>query len=800
MADKETEKKVLPKRGKWKRGTKKQARPSTSMKIRANGVIMSITLLIAALLIINVFYISVIQNDYYTEMANSRQFSSINIPATRGSIYDANGTILAQSATVYRIFVDPGLFRDEMETVEKKNQSLVEAQLKGEIEEADIVDVNELKDQIAQKLSELLSIEKQTILDAFEKNNNYEVLKRQVEKTTADKIIDFVSEVHPPNSGRKIVLHSITRQSDIKRYYPQNELAASVIGFNNSDGKGFYGIEKYYNDYLSGIDGKTITARDANGNEMPYRYSKTYDAQNGDDVYLTIDMTLQTYLENALTDMVDTFKVEQRGCGIMLNAKTGAVLAMASVGGFDLNDPYRIYDENVLAQINAIEDEEERSKALGEQREKQWRNKCVSETYIPGSVFKVFTASSGLEEDVISYNSTFHCDGHLMVADRKIGCWNLSGHGDETFEEILTNSCNPAFISIGLGLGKTLFSQYFEAFGLTDKTGIDLPGETRSVYTPLSRMGEVELASSSFGQTNSISPIEMAVGYAAVINGGTLLKPYVVSKIVDNDGNVVLSNDKTVRRQVISADTSAEMRKALQAVVDSNGGSNAYIKGYKIGGKSGTAQKLMGKYTEADMKFIASYCCFAPADDPEIVLLIVADEPYGHDERYYGSTVAVPYARSIMEKALPYLGYYPEYSAEEQARLDVTIPMLIDMNVEEAKKLLEDMELKCEIEGEGEIVNVQTPITGSAVSKGSTILLYTDSEINEEYVTVPYVTGLTMAEANQKFAEAGLNYVAKGASANRNDVKVLLQSVKGGTLVEKWSVVTLDIGSTDRTG
>lgn len=801
-----TDRKPVISNKKW-HGKPKNAqaeRPSQSMKIRANGLILTMTLVMAFLLILNIFNISVVNHDEYIGMANSRQFGSIEIPAKRGSIYDTNGTILAQSATVYRIYVDPGLFRSEMETIEANNQKYIEAAAeaakKGEPSTADIIDTAALKEQIINYLSEQLKIEKKKVSDAFEAKSNYVVLKKQVEKNTADKILEYVTNVPVTGSSRHPNLSSITRESDTKRYYPQNELAASVIGFNNADGRGVYGIEAYYDDYLSGIDGKTITAKDANGNEMPYRYSKTYDAQDGNDVYLTIDMTLQTYMENALTDMVETFSVEKRGCGILMNAKTGAILGMASVGGFDLNDPYAIYDQKKLDEINAIEDEDERSKAIAEQRETQWRNKCVSETYIPGSVFKVYTASSALEENVISYSDTFYCEGHIDVAGENINCWNQRGHKSETFEDILINSCNPAFVGIGQKLGRDLFCQYFEAFGLTEKTGIDLPGETKSVYKKKADMHEVELASSSFGQTNSLTPIEMITGYASVINGGYLLKPYVVSKIVDNEGNVVLSNEKTVRRQVISSETSAEMRKALQAVVENNGGSNAYIKGYKIGGKSGTAQKIMGSIKKEDMKFLASYCCFAPADDPEIVLLIVADEPYGLDERYYGSTVAVPYARTIMEKALPYLGYYPDYTADDAEKQDVKIPMVIDDNLITAEEKLESRGLKYVVEGEGDIVNMQIPITNSMVSKGSTVVLYTDKEFTAEYVTVPYVTGLTLKEASKKFEEIGLNYVAKGASTDRSDVKVLLQSVPGGTTVQKWSVVELDFGTTDESG
>lgn len=792
----------------WRRGTRAAgAKPSVSMKKRANAVILSVMFVAAAALIVNLFKIMIVDHALYIERANSRQFDSITLPAARGSIYDANGTVLAQSATVYRIFVDPALFVRELASIEERNKKLIE-DAEGKLDEdgqpvvPDVVSTDELRRSLTAFLAEQLEIPEQDITDALDQQDKrYVVLKQKVEKTRADRVLEYVTHIQMAGSKRTISLESVSRQSDTKRYYPQNELAASVIGFMNNDGKGFYGIESYYDSNLSGIDGKTVTAVDANGNEMPYRYSKTYPAQDGDDVYVTIDMTLQTYLENAITDMVDTFQVANRACGIILDAKTGAVRAMASVRGFDPNDPYAIYDQLTKSQIMLLPEGEERDKAVGVARETQWRNKCVTETYIPGSVFKVFTASSGLEENKISYSDHFYCDGKVIIqgAANPFRCWKRKGHGSETFEEILTNSCNPAFISIGQKLGKELFCRYFEAFGLTEKTGIDLPGETSSVYIPLSRMGEVELASSSFGQTNSLSPIEMVTGYAAVVNGGYLLQPYVVSKIVDKDGNVVMSNEKTVRRQVISEETSAEMRRALQAVVENNGGSNAYIKGYKIGGKSGTAQKVVKGVAESDWEYVASYCCFAPADDPEIVMLIMADEPNRKID-YYGSSVVVPYSRSVLEKALPYLGYYPEYTAEEQAKLDVTIPLLIDVSVEDAKTRLAELGLKCEVIGDGTDVNKQTPVTGSAVSKGSTVLLYTGSATEEQSATVPYVVGKSMAEANAQLAAAGINYVAKGAAADRTNVKVLLQSIPAGTTVDKWSVISIDLGVSDESG
>lgn len=780
--------------------------PSKSMKIRANAVILSVIFLASLGLIINLGRIMLVEHTRYTDMANSRQFGTIALPAARGSIYDANGAVLAQSATVYKIFVDPGLFRQELEMIETRNDELLEEAAKnakdGDGQRPDIVDTQVLTDQVCAYLADMLELSPNTVKAAFEtENSNYVVLKKQVEKSKADRVMEYMEKIHVPGSERDITLSSISRESDVKRYYPQNELAASVIGFNNAEGHGIYGVEAYYDSYLSGIDGKTVTAKDANGNEMPYRYSKTYPAQDGDDVYLTIDMTLQTYLENAVSDMVETYQVANRGCGVMLNAKTGAVMAMATAGGFDLNSPYEIADPDVRAEIDLMPDGEEKDKALSEARETQWRNKVVAETYIPGSVFKVFTASSALEEDKISYDDRFYCSGSVEVVpgEPPMHCWRLSGHGSESFEQILINSCNPAFIDIGQRLGKDLFFRYFEAYGLTEKTGIDLYGETGSVYQSLETMGPVELASSSFGQTNSISPIQMVTGYAAVVNGGYLLKPYVVSKVVDSSGNVVLSNEKTVRRQVISAETSAEMRKALQAVVDNNGGSNAYIHGYKIGGKSGTAQKLMGNYNASDYEFIASYCCFAPADDPEIVLLIMADEPNKSID-YYGSSVVAPYSRAILEKVLPYLGYYPEYTEEEQKNLDVMIPLLVDSEVAAAKDELDKLGLQYEIVGDGQFVNQQTPVTGSSVSKDGTVMLYTGAAAVKEYVSVPAVVGKTPAQARKELSDAGLNFVVKGASAERSDVKILQQSVTAGTTVEKWTSIELNVGSADQTG
>ncbi|CDD52658.1 penicillin-binding protein transpeptidase domain protein [Ruminococcus sp. CAG:379] len=780
---------------------------TAQMKTRMNVWVLGAMMVLALAVIINLFKVSIIQNKEYQEMANNNHFGSITIPANRGSIYDANGKILAQSATVYKIYIDPVLFRKELSGyTQKETDRMADAAKNGESYTP--VDMNAKKDELVQFLARTLDIKEETVREAMEKNTQYYVLKTQVEKPTADQILEYVNnivvgqEVNKAGEikDRTISFASITTESDTKRYYPQNSMAASVIGFTNSDGDGLYGLEALYDDYLHGTDGKTISAKDVNGNEMPYRYSKTYDAQDGNSLYLTIDTTLQTYLESNLAEMVTKCQVNNRACGIIMNAKTGAVLAMATYPGFDLNEPYVIADPAVQEYLDTLSEGEYKT-AYVEAREKQWKNKAITELYQPGSVFKVITASAGFEESVIKLTDTFNCTGGVVVVDGvpPIHCSKRTGHGVQDFTTALTNSCNPAFMEIGKRLGATKFFQYFSAFGLTEKTGIDLPGEVPSYYKDLEDMGPVDLAVCSFGQTNIVTPIEMITAYAAAINGGYLMKPYVVSKVVDTDGNVIKTTEPEIRRQVVSEETSAIMRKALEDVVNNKGGSNAYIKGYRIGGKSGTSQKIGGSISsgdEDDMQYVASYACFAPADDPEIIMLIMADEP-NKAITYYGSTVVVPYARKVLEKVLPYLGYYPEYTEEEQAKLGVKVPFLEDESVETAKSKLDSLGLKYEIVGEGENVYSQTPITGMQVPKGGTVILYSEPIETENTVDVPNVMGMKLSQANALLTSHGLNYVTAGASADRSDVTIVSQSLEPGSTVAKWSVMEIEFAVND---
>ncbi len=720
---------------------------------KRNIVIMGIMFACALAVSINVFKVSVVDNEYYQEKANKTQFGSMTISANRGSIYSSDGSILAQSATVFKVYIDPKNFKEH----DQKNLDIT-------------VDF----------LSETLELDKQSIIDKINKTDTqYQVLKNKVEKPIVDKINTFLDEHN---------MTSIKTSEDIKRYYPQGELAASVIGFTNYDGEGWYGIEAYYDDELSGVDGKVISAKDAYSQEMPYKYSKLYDAEDGNSLQLTIDTTLQYYLEKNLQDMYNTYQLDNRACGIIMNANTGAILAMATCPGFDLNSPSEITDQRTLNELGLIANEEERSNAEANARELQWKNKAVSEIYIPGSVFKVFTSSAGFEENVLSLDDTFYCSGSLTVAGQPIRCWNRNGHGSQTFKDALTNSCNPAFMEIGKRLGAENFFYYFEAFGLTDKTGIDLPSEISSYYAPEDRLGPVELASSSFGQTNKVTPIEMITAYASVINGGKLLVPYVVDKVIDSDGNTIKTTETTVKRQVISEETSATMRDCLEYVVNTNGGSNAYIKGYRIGGKSGTSQKL-DEYNEANMRYVASYVCFAPADNPEIIMLIMADEPTTGE--YYGSVVAVPCARSILEEVLPYLGYYPEYSDEELATLDVTVPSVEDTTLNNAENTLTDLGLTYEVVGHGDMVVSQTPISGSSIAQGGKIILYTEANQEQEFVEVPNLTGYSLTEANNLLSSLNLNYVASGASTEREDATVYSQSYNEGEHVPVGTIIEL---------
>lgn len=763
--------------------------PTAKMKFRTNVVIQIAMMLFACAIIINLFKVSVVQNKKYEALANNYHFGTMRLEAQRGAIYDATGTPLAWSATVYNVYIDPQLFRDEMDDVQKNNESKQAAADKNGKTATDIVDVATLRENIATYLAGKLNLEKADIEKAFDADGRYYILQTQVEKNVADEIENYFDNLN---------LVSFATEATTKRYYPQEELAASVIGFTNGDGDGQYGLEYQYNDYLAGVDGRIISAQAANGEEMPYRYSTTYEAENGASLYLTLDTTLQYYLEKAISEMSVEFNVQQRACGIIMNPKTGAIYAMATYPSFDLNQPSVIYDTTVAKKLDSLTGQEY-SDAYQEARETQWKNKAISEIHFPGSVFKVVTTAAAMEEKLIDLqNDSFYCNGSFTVMGETIGCSNRNGHGAQSFTKALTNSCNPAFMEIGLRLGTSKFSYYFKGFGLTEKTGIDLPGEANSLYISEDVMSNVDLASSSFGQANKVTPIQTITAYAAAINGGKLVTPYLVEQIVDADGNIVMEHQTEEKRQVVSEATSQTVREQLEAVVENNPTHNAYIEGYRIGGKSGTAEKL-DEYDGVEMKYAASYGCFAPADDPEVIMLIIADEP-DNIINYYGSAVVTPYAKTVMSEILPYLGFYPEYTDEEYADRNVTVPLVQEKSLDSATATLDDMGLSYEVVGEGSSVVSQCPKTGAVIEKGGKVILYTEENTEPEVVEVPNLVGLSAAEANTALTQLGLNIVTMGASSDNADAKVQFQSEPAGTSVEVGTVINLTMSINDQSG
>ncbi len=754
--------------------------PTAKMKFRANVIIQIAMLIFSCFIVGKLFKVSVIDNSKYEALANNYHFGTMRLEAQRGAIYDATGTPLAWSATVYNVYIDPQLFRDEMEDVEKNNENKKAAAEKSGESAKDLIDIAMLKENIAVYLAGKLNLEKEDVLKAFEAEGRYYILQTQVEKSVADEIDNYFDNLN---------LVSFATEATTKRYYPQEELAASVIGFTNGDGDGQYGLEYQYNDYLAGVDGRIISAQAANGEEMPYRYSTTYEAENGASLYLTLDTTLQYYLEKAISEMSVEFNVQQRACGIIMNPKTGAIYAMATYPSFDLNQPSVIYDTTVAKKLDSLTGQEY-SDAYQEARETQWKNKAISEIHFPGSVFKVVTTAAAMEEKLIDLqNDSFYCNGSFTVMGETIGCSNRNGHGAQSFTKALTNSCNPAFMEIGLRLGTSKFSYYFKGFGLTEKTGIDLPGEASSLYISKDVMSNVDLASSSFGQANKVTPIQTITAYAAAINGGKLVTPYLVEQIVDADGNIVMEHQTEEKRQVVSEATSQTVREQLEAVVENNPTHNAYIEGYRIGGKSGTAEKL-DEYDGVEMKYAASYGCFAPADDPEVIMLIIADEP-DNTINYYGSAVVTPYAKTVMSEILPYLGFYPEYTDEEYAERNVTVPLMMEKSLENAKSTLDDMGLSYEVVGEGNRVLSQCPKTGSVIEKGGKVILYTEEDVEPQVVKVPNLINMTAAEANAALTQLGLNIVTLGASSEDADAKVQFQSEEAGTSVEIGTVISL---------
>ncbi|MCL2108985.1 MAG: penicillin-binding transpeptidase domain-containing protein [Oscillospiraceae bacterium] len=795
----------------------KNAAPSRAMKVKLYAV-FALILLFMSLITYNLFNTAIVNAEYYRSKANAQQLRSFTIPANRGTIYDANGKILAQSKTVWTIVIAPKTIQDNHEVFQTQRHSAAMREYYQNLEDGvpAILPVSDTvydeASEICRMLADIFELDYDDLMKLCrESEYNFEIIKKQVEKPQVDALNEFKLKYG-------IGVYSVYAVEDTKRLYPNGSLAANVIGFTNYDNMGIYGVEAYYDEYLQGTNGLFVMAMDANNRIMPFDYEMRHEAQNGNSLYLTIDEVLQHYLEKNLEIAHSQHLPDNRATGIVMNANTGAILAMATYPSFDLNDPsvlsdfdYEKLEQERIRKVNDTliingfhtgteadltpEQVEKIDRDMVEMhsvlRETQWKNKAISELYFPGSVFKVITMANALEEHLISESTGFFCGGVSTIADTNFHCWNIAGHGSvDNLTIAITKSCNPAFIEIGRRLGTNKFCDYFEAFGFTNKTGIDLPGEANSLYLKRESMGPVELASSSFGQTNKITPLQMITAYAASVNGGHLVTPYVVDKIIDKDGNIIKSNQPNIRRQVISEDTSALVRQILEDVVTVNGGNNAYIAGYRIGGKSGTSEKI-DDFPEGN-HFVGSFGAFTPANDPEIIMLVMVDDPRGG--LYYGSAVAAPVVSAVFKETLPYLEIYPtQLSEEELAQQDTIVPVLTGLSRHQVVTELNERGLNHRFVGEDEGTRViyTVPPANSPIPRGGEVVVYM-SEQEAVTAIVPNVTGLSAAEANRLITNAGLNIKLTGGAINNNMAQSISQSVEAGRVVPLGTVVEVE--------
>ncbi len=703
--------------------------------------------------------IMILKGEKYQSEASEQQLYDSLVSAPRGDIYDRNMQILATSSTAWTVYITPNGIKkikdaDERETVRKT---------------------------IAKGLSEILEVEYETVYNDTDKNSYYVIVKKKIDKQTSDRVRQFISDNKDLEITKYIGLDETT-----KRYYPNDSLASVVLGFVGADEQGLAGIESYYDNELTGIAGRVVAAKNAAGTDMRFTYEKVENAVKGTSLVLTLDSYIQYTAEKYLEVAIEQNKIAERGAAVVMNVNTGAILAMAVKGDFNPNDAFTLSAEDEK-KIKKEKDEEEKKKLRTDLLNRQWRNKAVSDSYEPGSVFKIITAAIALEENLISESNSFFCNGRTTVAGQGYGCWKHGGHGTQDLRNAIANSCNPAFITIGQLVGVNTFSKYFKAFGFTEKTGIDLPGESRSTYHLQQNMGPVELASSSFGQTFNVTPVQLMSAVSAAVNGGYLVTPHLVEKKLDQDNKVLETTKTTYKRQVVSETTSAKMRTLTQFVSE-NGAKNSLVSGYNIGAKTGTSQKVSKIQATGDTYlYIGSCITIAPIEKPEIAVFVMLDEPKG--DNYYGGVISAPVNSKIMSDVLPYLGYEPSYSDEELKKMSVEIPEVVGNTVEEARGKIAAKKLEYKVVGEGKKVVRQLPDGGSKVVNGGTVILYTD-KTSSKTVTVPEFRGLTATEANLAAANAGVNIEFSG-NITTSGLKAYNQSIAKGTKVDAGTVITV---------
>lgn len=747
-----------------KNNSKKRAKKGPAQRLRQRTAILILLILVLGFgaAVLRLTYLTTVQSSELQESAVDLQLADTTVSAKRGTIYDANGNVLAESASVWQVVMSPVNF---------KNDKQRQAAAKG--------------------LSEIFDLEYNDVLDDTKQQSHYVVVKRRIESDEREKVLELIDTLKKDYSCSGV----IQLLDDYKRYYPKNSLASSVIGFTGSDDQGLEGIEYEYDSYLSGTPGRIITAQNARGTDMPFRYEQNVESEDGNNVYLTIDETIQSICEKYMQKGVEDNNVLNKGVCIAMDVNTGAILAMVTTDGYDLNNPYELSakDKKKIKSTAKSKQAEAESAALSN----MWRNKAVADTYMPGSVFKMCIASAALEENLVNDKTSFTCTGSIEVEGETIHCSNISGHGTQNFVEAISNSCNPAFIQIGQMLGAGKFRQYYQGFGFSDKTGIDLPGEAEDSFWKEGKMGGVDLAVASFGQNFTITPIQMITACAAVSNGGYVVQPHVVSKITDSKGNVIKTVDKKVKRQVISDDTSKKMNEYLEYNTERQGAVAGYISGYKVAGKTGTTEKRGVTKVESSFSedYISSFCGYAPADDPQIAMLVFFDTPDG--DAYYGSQVSSPVFINIMSEVLPYLDVKTSYTDEELGYVDASAGDYTGVSVDEAKTAVEADGFTATVKGNGSTVISQIPTVSSGLQKGGSIVLYTDSDSQSETVSVPSLIGLSPDEVNDVASAYGLNVSFSGATTSSGTSSS--QNVEAGTSVSPGTVITVSFADSSST-
>lgn len=747
-----------------KNKSKKRAEKGPAQRLRQRTAILILLILVLGFgaAVLRLTYLTTVQSSELQESAVDLQLADTTVSAKRGTIYDANGNVLAESASVWQVVMSPVNF---------KNDKQRQAAAKG--------------------LSEIFDLEYNDVLDDTKQQSHYVVVKRRIESDEREKVLELIDTLKKDYSCSGV----IQLLDDYKRYYPKNSLASSVIGFTGSDDQGLEGIEYEYDSYLSGTPGRIITAQNARGTDMPFRYEQNVESEDGNNVYLTIDETIQSICEKYMQKGVEDNNVLNKGVCIAMDVNTGAILAMVTTDGYDLNNPYELSakDKKKIKSTSKKKQAEAESAALSN----MWRNKAVADTYMPGSVFKMCVASAALEENLVNEKTSFTCTGSISVEGETIHCSNISGHGTQNFVEVISNSCNPAFIQIGQMLGAGKFRQYYQGFGFSDKTGIDLPGEAEDSFWKEGKMGGVDLAVASFGQNFTITPIQMITACAAVSNGGYVVQPHVVSKITDSKGNVIKTVDKKIKRQVISDDTSKKMNEYLEYNTERQGAAAGYISGYKVAGKTGTTEKRGVTKFESSFSedYISSFCGYAPADDPQIAMLVFFDTPDG--DAYYGSQISSPVFINIMSEVLPYLDVKTSYTDEELGYVDASAGDYTGVSVDEAKTAVEADGFTATVKGNGSTVISQIPTVSSGLQKGGSIVLYTDSDSQSETVSVPSLIGLSPDEVNDVASAYGLNVSFSGATTSSGTSSS--QNIEAGTSVSPGTVITVSFADSSST-